>query len=159
MLTRPFPATLALLLVFLTLGLFPSRALGQAGAPVASVADLQLELRRQRKKSDALRGELKRQQKAVGLLQRDFEAQQVHLDEQAAKSDRLREQAAALQRWLLLLGVASVAGVVLGLTRRGAPDGPPAPLAIAKERTGRLHEGLTALEARIQVIEQRSSEG
>jgi hypothetical protein len=159
MLTRPFQAPLALLLVFLTLGLFPSRACGQAAAPVASVADLQLELRRQRKKSDALRSELKRQQKAVGLVRRDLEAQQARVGEQEAESSRLREQAEALRRWLVLLGVVSVAGVALGLTRRGTSDGAPAPLAIAKERTGRLHDGLTALEARIQVIERRSSEG
>jgi hypothetical protein len=158
MLTRPFHAPLALFLVVFALTVLPTRARSQTATPVASVADLQLEIRKLRKRSDDLRGELKRQQKAVGAAQHELDAQRERLGAQEAESTRLRDQAESLSRWLLLLGVVSAAGVGLGLLRRSGTDGAPAPLAIARERTGRLHEGLTALEARIQVIERRSSE-
>lgn len=159
MLTRSFRTPLALCLALLVLVLSPPPAQGQNGAPIASVADLQLEIRKLRKRADSLRGELKRQQKAVGTVRQELTAQRQRAEEQAVESGRLRDQTAALQRWLLLFGAISVAGVGLGLWRRNEPVGPPAPLALARERTGRLHEGLSALEARIQLIEQRSPEG
>jgi len=159
MLTRPFRVTLALVLVFLAVGLSPSRAHSQTGMPVASVADLQLEIRRLRKRSEELRGELKRQQKAVGTAQHELDAQRERVATQESESARLRDQVESVHRWLLLLGALSFAGVGIGLLRRSGAGDTPAPLAIARERTGRLHEGLTALEARIQVIERRSSEG
>lgn len=159
MLTRPFQTSLALFLVLSALALFPARAHSQSGTPVASVADLQLEIRRLRKRSEDLRGELKRQQKAVGTAQHELDAQRERVGAQLAESAGLRAQTEALRRWLWLVGAMSVAGVGIGLLRRGGNESAPAPLAIARERTGRLHEGLTALEARIQVIERRSSEG
>jgi hypothetical protein len=112
-----------------------------------------------RKRSEELRGELKRQQRAVGTVQHELKAQRELTAAQAAETGRLREQAEALRRWLMLLGAVSVAGVGIGLLRRSGAEGAPAPLAVARERTGRIYEGLAALEARIQVIERRSPEG
>jgi len=159
MLTRPFQASLALCLLYFALALIPLRANAHTGTPVASVADLQLEIRRLRKRSDDLRSELKRQQKAVGTVQHELDAQRERIGVQEAQSADLRAQSEVLHRWLWLLGAMSVAGLGIGLLRRSGNEGAPAPLAIARERTGRLHEGLSALEARIQVIERRSPEG
>lgn len=159
MLTRPFRVALILVLMSAALLPHPRPAFSQAATPSVSIAGLQLEIRRLRKRSEELRGELKRQQRAVGIVQHELDAQREVAAAQEAETGRLRERAEALRRWLMLLGVVSVTGVVIGLLRRAGNEDAPAPLAVARERTGRIHEGLAALEARIQVIERRSPEG
>lgn len=156
MLTQRVPALLGLFLACLLPGLLPSRALAQNGAPPVSIADLQLEVRRVRKRGDELRSEVKRQQQAVGRTRQELQALTARLGDREAEIARLRERTEWLSRWLLGLVAVSVAALLAGLLRRGGGAAEVAPLAIARERTGRIHEGLAALEARIQVIEQRS---
>jgi hypothetical protein len=156
MLTQRVPALLGLFLVCFLTGLLPSRVLAQHGAPAVSIADLQLEVRRVRKRGDELRSEVKRQQQAVGRTRQELQALTARLGNREAEIARLQERTQWLSRWLLGLLAVSVAALLAGLLRRGGDAAEVAPLTIARERTGQIHEGLAALEARIQVIEQRS---
>lgn len=159
MFTRSIPALLCLFLVCLTLGLCPSRVCGQTRTPAPTVADLQLEIRRLRTRSDDLRREVKRQQRAIGTARRELQSLQNQVGNLEAESGKLRTRMESLAKWLIVLGVVSATGLAIGLLRRGGAEGAPAPLALARERTGRIHEGLAALEARIQIIEQQSPRG
>lgn len=156
MLTQRIPALLSLFLICLLPGLPPSPALAQSGTPMVTTADLQLEVRRLRKRADELRSEVKRQQQAVGKARQELVELKARLDTREASEARLQERTEWLSRWLTGLSILGFAAVLALLLRRSPEAATPAPLVLARERTGRIHEGLAALEARIQVIEQRT---
>ena len=141
-----------LILLGLLLGLAgavtPARAQG-------NVLPLQLEIRKLRQRSDSLRAEVKRQQQAVGEARHRIEALETEAQSRTAELQRMREEGDRLWKWLWGLAALALLALLAALLRP-AGAATPAPLAAARERKSRLHDGLEALEARVRAAENSS---
>ena len=131
--------------------------LGLAGAVTpaqaqGSVPPLQLEIRKLRQRSDSLRAEVKRQQQAVGEARHRIEALETEAQSRITELQRLRANADRLWQWLWGLAALALLALLAALLRP-AGAATPAPLAAARERKSRLHDGLEALEARVRAAE------
>lgn len=117
---------------------------------------LQAELKSQRKRSESLRAEVKRQQRTIGELRNRVETLEAEAGRREVRLVRLQNENAAIRYGLIGLGVLMAALFLLVLGRRSAPQGADPDLASARERTLRLKDEMTALDARIRAAERQN---
>lgn len=116
---------------------------------------LQAELKSERKRAESLRAEVKRQQRAIGEARQRIETLEAAGKERDRQIVRLKESDRAL--WLGVFGVGLLALLVgaAAAARRATGARESTELRAARERTRRLKDEMSALDARIRAAEQR----